>query len=401
MCSSRVVSGGLECRLLFPGDSVPRQVALDTKKRLEVLLKQPFLLPLDRRLLMRLYMITSREQASLNVAGPGGYLVVREMLESERCFGPGSDEPLRWRDVPALTTADWALVEGERQQPLLTTDEGSVVATSPLLVFHQLENEVGPAGTALPVQAALSWLRCAPLDPTSAADRFRRLCRSFPDTEFPPPPWIHTRSLDGVKPRFVLDVQPATDLEWTRQPVGRLRFDYRGEWIESGADARVRCASWNTMRLTEIPRDLDHEARAEADLTRCGLTRVEFPGDSQGWVPAGGAGAWHEFLAEHQSSMEAEGWSFRFDRERSLRIVEEEAGYVDIQPAGDPERFELEIGVAVRGTRLNLLPWLHQILREQRGKTYPELRQKLQDTCYFLPVAPGETWLFPGGTLRR
>jgi len=390
--------GRLECRLLFPGDSVPRQVSLDTKKRLEVLLNQSFLLPLDRRLLMRLYMITAREQASLNVAGPGGYLVVREMLESERCFGLGSDEPLRWRDVPARTTTDWALVEGERQQPILTTEEGIVVATSPLLVFADQDNVVAPAGTALPIPAALSWVRCAPLDPTSAADWFRRICRSFPDTEFPPPPWIHTRSLDGVKPRFVLDVQPAADLEWTRLPAGRLWFDYRGEWIEAGTDSPGAVRIVENNAVTEIPRDLEHEARAEADLTRCGLTRVDFPDGSQGWVPAGGAGssAWHEFLAKHQGTLEAEGWCFRFDRERSLRMVEEEAGYVDIQAPEDTDRFELEIGVAVRGTRLNLLPWLHQILREQRGKTYPELREKLQDSCYFLSIAPGETWLFPG-----
>ena len=397
--------GRVECRLLFPGDTVPRQISLDTRKRLEVLLKQSFLEPVDRRLLMRLYMMTPRDQAGLQVAGEGGFQVLRDMLDSGRCLGESLTAPLRWRDTPIPAAAGWELIEGTRQQPVLTAGPGQVVlATSPLLVLDPASHAIAPGEIPWPLPAALAWLRGAPLDPTSAADWFRRLGRSFPDTEFPAPPWIPTRSMDGVRPGFILDLQPVSNLELTqatgvRLPAARLWFDYRGEWIEAGTpDEAVRFVEGNG--ITEIPRNWVDETRAEAILEERGLTRVEFPDGSHGWAPAEGAGAWHGFLLKHQDDLETAGWTFRFDRERVLRAAPDDARYVTLN-AIEGADFEVEIGFAFQNRRLNLLPWLHQILREQRGKAGQRIRETLQAACYSLSAAPGETRLFSGRQFAR
>ncbi len=395
--------GHLECRLLFPGDVVPREVSIDTKKRLEVLLKQAFLEPVDRRILMRLYMMTSREQAGLQVAGEGGFQVLREMLGCGRCLCGEATIPLQWRDTLTLTLPAWELVEGERQQPVLAAQrERIVVGTSPLVVLDREGQFFGPVDCPLPVPAALTWLRGASLDPASAGDWYRRLCRSFPDAEFPAPPWIQTRSADGVRPGCILDLQPVTNLELSqapgmRMPAALLWFDYRGEWIQAGTPDEVLRQVENNG-VTEIHRHWEDETRAEAELVQRGLSRVDFPDGSLGFAPEDGAGAWHGFLREHQATLEAAGWMFRFDHERRLRVVADEAQYVELRSGGGPgdETYELEIGVEVSGVRFHLLPWLHQILRELRGRSVEAMRQVLHGNCYVLAAAPGETWLFAG-----
>jgi hypothetical protein len=394
--------GALECRLSFPGDTVPRQVSIDTKKRLEVLLKQSFLEPVDRRILMRLYTMTSRDQVGLQVSGEGGYQVIREMLECGRCRleGAGGDG-LRWCEEAIPIRPGWELVAGERLQPVWQAlREGVVIGSAPLVVLDREGRFVAPGECSMPVGVALAWLRGGAMEPWDAVEFHRKLGRGLSEGEIPAPPGIETCGLEGVRPGFVLDLQPVTLLELNEAvgrplPVARLRFDYCGQWIEAGAPGEVLRLVENNG-VMEIPRCVEEEAMARAELERRGLVGVSLGGGAVGWAPEGGAGAWHGFLLEHQGALEAAGWRIRFDGDRRLRVVPEEARRVELRPVESGEGYELEIGVELSGSRVSLLRWLHQRMREVRVRNPEVIRRALEETFQGINAVPGETWLFAG-----
>lgn len=402
--------GGLECRLLFPGDGVPRRVSIESKKRLEVLLKQRFLEPVDRRILMRLYMTTARERAGLQVVGEGGHHVILEMLECGRCHlagegrDPGAVEWLRWRDPAIPVRPGWILVAGEKQQPVLEAGEGCrVIGTSPLLVLDPAGPSIGPGECSLPLPAALAWLRGEAMEATGAGEWYRRWCRTFPEGTGPAPPGIETRDGEEVRPGCVLDLQAPPDWELSRVPgrsiVATLWFDYRGERVAVGDPGTV-LRQVEDNGVTEIPRHAADEASAEAELQRRGLGTVDLSDGGRGHVPAGGSGGWHGFLLEHQADLEAAGWRIRFAGNRRLHAVPETAGFVELRPEGDGEDLGLEIGVEWNGVRLALLPWLHRRLRELRSQSPESIRRILGEEGAVIAAGPGESWMLAGGQIR-
>lgn len=431
--------GLLVCRCRLPGKTYAGASTLQHKARLQKLLNHDWVDAVDRRILMQLYMASSRDKDEVELTGKGGATVLREMVRTGRCVwianatkgskgATQAQESLVWSEEPCSGELGWELVSGGKQRPVLKVrsepgaeeaeregrESWTIAATQPPAAVQASTGEVAFLQCQWPDAVVSKWLQGGDLDENTATAFLEEMQARCPaGTEpLPIPALVQKRVRTDIrpKPRLALSRRvfyPRALGETVELYVGELSFDYAGSVFSLG-DRREEDRQVDEQELVVVRRNRDLEAECIARLTHLGLARLqeEFRGyhleDAfEGFVgPKGDPAIWYDFLTQGQKELEAEGWQITFEG-RHLALAEDVVEYCEVEPTEKPGWFDFEAGVVVDGKRVNLLPLIHDLLKRYQGKSAEEIRRLMASQVYFVQTVSGETHLFRGERLHE
>jgi superfamily II DNA or RNA helicase len=163
-----------------------------------------------------------------------------------------------------------------------------------------------------------------------------------------------------------------------RAPVIALSFQYDGFRVPAAEPSpRVFCAREGrrgSASATPQLRDLAAEAQARIVLESFGAIELALLEDYAAAPdcradytvhPEGDAQTHCAFVAHALPQLRAQGWEVELEAAYPYRVVTEPTWYSDVAPAGEkPDWFGLELGVEIKGHRIDLLPVLLSMLED-------------------------------------
>lgn len=368
----------------------------------------------DRRLLMRLVMQRSlSRRAETVLRGSDGYSVFAELVASGRCFWyRNASRPLRWeearRAVPTWHSSGHDLCAPRLDIVPAPTD---VLPLIPPVYIDTRSLVCGEIACDLPGGAAAAWAVGYPMAPPDASGFVHQLMKTYPGADIPLPETVAlwspadatpvpclTLCLRDVVPRRRRIASPAT----ARQPVLRLEFQYGGQRL-SGRSSDETVTEVGDEGLLRYPRDGQAEARARARLRERGLVphAADVPESMpslacEDWtLPAGEHSEWADIISAFLPELESEGWTVGTHRGLRLVAVDDGGWYSNLERSGS-DWFNFEAGVVVDGRKVNLLPVIHHLLQQNRGRPLHQIADELGDRALSVPVADGAIALVPG-----
>jgi superfamily II DNA or RNA helicase len=204
----------------------------------------------------------------------------------------------------------------------------------------------------------------------------------------------------------------APDYADVRLPVLRLNFVYSDVEIRSSAEGEhVFVAQGNT--LAALARDFEAESRARQLLEAFGAVELgcleqyerEPDSDADYLVRVDGdVHAFCSFSAHVMPALRSHGFQVEVDSEYDYRVVEgNPAWYATVTPESAEEPgdwFGLELGVEIGGERVNLLPFLIELVEAASAATSFKSLARTSNRFMAIPTGDGRYVPVPPGRLR-
>ena len=204
----------------------------------------------------------------------------------------------------------------------------------------------------------------------------------------------------------------APDYDDVKQPVLRLNFAYENVEVRSAAEgAHLFVAEGSAVAA--IARDFDAEARARRVLEGFGavelgcLETYERESDSEADYLVrvdGDVHAFCSFSAYVVPQLRALGFRVEIDDAYDYHVIEGDAPwYAAVTPEGDDDEggwFGLELGVEIRGERINLLPFLVELVETASDATSFKSLARTSNRFMAIPTGDGRYLPIPPERLK-
>jgi hypothetical protein len=266
--------------------------------------------------------------------------------------GPRRDARLAWR------------LDGDHVLPALEAESVSAVlgTVDPVHYIDRAASVVGELVVAQGSGFAHRWMSGPPVARAAARAVHAQLREVAPDL---PPPFrevVHLR------------VPPVGALRLSESPpdvpgspprrVAELTFLYGNHLVSrSTADPVVVVEEDREVHVHRSPR---HELALFEELLRRGFsTDASGPLDGSRRLTLASEVDWLFFLDEDLPALRAHGFEVEIDASFQLQVLEIEDWYADLGES-DNQWFELDVGIAVGGERVAILPLLLEALRQDR-----------------------------------
>jgi superfamily II DNA or RNA helicase len=291
------------------------------------------------------------------------------------------DQPMRWGPSQAVEWT-WVREEGpDVEQPLwrlkaqLPDAQTVVCANLPMLYLDRVQGLVGPiqGGDSAHQQALLM----APPLPEDLMHRYPENLLRRLGNDVPLPPVLPPTRRVGGSPLWRLHISPLTEtgLADDAPPqalCAQLDFDYEGvQGWWPGKENPVLTEQHDGTRVL-VTRDLASERQALQGLERMGLTDIQ---DGLFVLePEHNPVRWLQWSESAFQPFKDAGFQVTTDAALRdwVRHGGELAVALDAHGAADPDAaqtadwFDLSLGLELDGERINLLPWLPQIIADLR-----------------------------------
>ena len=312
-------------------------------------------------------------QSEVKLHGMPGHLLLQLCSQTGRLVS-GDDLSLQWQDTPEALMGSWREVMGQDNLPggwqlsMQPQRSGLIYGLNePPLFMDTVQGTCGPLDTQGLSASALQILSNAPVVPESVALKFQNqlLERLGP---VPLPPVIQKMpEIRGVPARPKLDIAPVDldDRELFGLFMAELTFDYAGHrafW--PGSQTRVMVGQGAQARM--LLRDLPSELQAWDALEALGMVSFEanslilppeLPQSQQQWL------AW---LESDFAPLRQAGFDVHFVSGQAAWLRQADDVHIDLSGDADaPDTspwFDLSLGMAIDGQRVNILPWVPSIL---------------------------------------
>ncbi len=317
----------------------------------------------------------------------------RETVGAAMTWGASRSLGWQWVEEPGPTPADalWQL------QHSLNPTQAQLCLNQPLLYLDLSTQQCGPVLDNTPstqlrelLQAPALPLRVIQANPLALQRRLGH--------QVPPPPMLPSLRRLGGTPVWRLHISQLSETGMADDApahalCAQLDFDYQGcqGWWPH-AENPVLFEREQGERVL-LQRDLTSEAQAQAQLQQLRLHElteglyVRMPGDDQN--------TWLRWVDAQFEPLKAAGFEVTLDAD--LQHWVHRAGEISVAltaPGGadaNPSWFDLSLGLDVQGKRINLLPWLPQIIAElQQSERSAELQWPEH---IYLPEADGRRFL--------
>ena len=312
--------------------------------------------------------------------GSGSQGVLRSMLATGRCRWGDVDGPVLRLADPIRARLQWQTLSSGYQQLTLESDDEDTARQLPLLPPWRVNPQTGtcrPLASGHDDARVAELLAAGPVAPEAVAELIARLAADDPD--FPRPQLMPVRELDSMRPSPRLElvmVELGSGQGFNREPAARLRFDYGP--VSLAWDDEFSSRQTEDGEVIRVQRDSEFEERCAERLEQAGLVPLQTqtrrdhyhdyrPGEGGLWVAQRSDRALETWLSLQQgeSELEADGWLLDSEVDFSPRLVQPDDWYGDLLSIdGQPDHFELDLGVVVNGERLSLLPallrWVEQ-----------------------------------------
>ncbi len=300
--------------------------------------------------------------------GKAGHFVLTELIGSERLFsmdgvvlaplvtGPALKAELGWREL------------GGSVKPIVQLDEpeAKALATIPPTYVNPEKGTVGPIDMVGPPDRIAQWLSA----PVIHQDLVARVVASLPEG-LPAPRVRPVRVVTG-KPRGVLTLfeGPPQAGSSHRTRHASLAFLYGGHAVADGAALSDGVTVLDTpdeqlrvRRILEIEEQITI-AVLDAGFDRtCGSfeavqpARWTLPDESQ----------WIDFVVQGATDLRAAGIAVEIDKSFRLEVLDVDEFDASLENGSGTDWFELDVGVRVGDTRIDLVPILLAALRAEHA----------------------------------
>ncbi len=364
-----------------------------------------FIQDIDLSVLRLLLILTGRRYTydSFQIGqGQEGLLLLKLLIESERCYLETEDSPHHFLvfGEPKHATISWKIAPDGMQRVHMDVEGVPHPLFLDLHPLHYLcpqSSTVGILNTDLSHKQASAMLKAPPVNPRQAPVLAQKLGvalnLTIPDL-LPASLPIHTTT-ESPMPCLTLKtvpLQPQKFTGWTSYPcgepvlvsVGSFSFDYGGVGIfpqdsqpeitrfENG-EVRVTSRDFSmekglldsvpylgfTLPLNDVER---YYALSEEMATAWtfGEMKPEFHKDKT--IPK----QWEAFMEEALPRIRKKGWIIKIDRDFTYNVVKpDDEWYAEVEEGSENDWFGVELGVTIDGKRLNLIPILLDLLKNK------------------------------------
>jgi superfamily II DNA or RNA helicase len=323
---------------------------------------------------------------SHGLSGETGAEVLELVLATGRCRWQSLDGPVMAPAEPRRGTLGWTMMDNGAQKPIVSVEGGgTAVCLIPPWYVDGEAAACGPLQIDVPPRVAAALMQAPTVEPQQAAALRGKLAERLPAHSQVLPVEPSPPDVIGGPPTPVLQLarrtlRPAFNgYSWAAPSapqdlqVARLAFAY-GPIVLPAHDQRERPLFARDGRLFTIDRDRTQENRlrkrlAAADTSLAAIQAhhaYALPPDARGeFVLADDdAFAWPRFLVEVAPRLRSEGWRVEIEPGFAPPLAEAD-GDVDavLQEGSGIDWFEFDVGVAVDGQRVNLLPLIIDLLK--------------------------------------
>jgi superfamily II DNA or RNA helicase len=368
-----------------------------------------FVTEADRRILRKFYVTRGATTLDAVLAAADGAELLRDMLATGRCHWHDKDAPALALGEARRATIDWALNEDGTQRPVCRGDGVDVVLPlQPPWYLDATRTRCGPLDVGLPPALAHALLSAPALNPEQAAIARTRLAQQLKSNEVALPRALESVSGDRIAPvpHLHLLVAPVAlgggmrrqfGAERVPIPAARLSFDYAGLHVEAG-DRRPLLTRVVDGKAVSIARDRAAEHAARAALDDWGFVELgqaagvraapEHAGDLV--VLDDEAETLLDFGLYGVPELRAQGWIITTADDYPFRIVDGDvAWYAQIDEGARNDWFDVDVGVALGGERVNLVPVLLELVRHVPGILDRAGLEQHKDQTITVPLPDG------------
>ncbi len=364
------------------------------------------------------------------LAGEAGAEVLERVLATGRCRWRSLDGPLLTLAGPRRGRIGWTQTDDGAQKPAVAVEGGGTAVClippwyldATAAVCGPLETELPPRVTAMLMQAPAIAPQQLPALRTRLAERLPGHLDLLPPEPSPPeiiagPPvpvlQLLRRTLKPALPGYAL--RPS----WAAPPLpgeirlARLAFAY-GPVTVAADDRRTQPLFARDGRLFAIERAPALEARQHQRLAApaVGLAPIRphqasaLPPDARGALVLADdddAMAWPRFLVEVAPRLREDGWRIEIEPGFTPALAEADGELDAVVAEGSGiDWFEFDLGIAVDGRRVNLLPHIVDLLRaapDDADADFFELDDGEPQTL-FVPLDDGRLLPLPYARIR-
>ncbi|CAA6809091.1 MAG: COG0553: Superfamily II DNA/RNA helicases, SNF2 family [uncultured Thiotrichaceae bacterium] len=326
--------------------------------------------------------------------GEVGSLMLKQILRTGRCFWESQKTaPLSYAE-PRTIELEWTEDDGYCMPRLFTEPAFQhLFHVNDVFYVDKKNAQMGTAKHAHLTNNQLFAMLSVPPVPVKKAKAFsKKLLTEMPEVDFPLPEKleVEVKDIEGVAPIFCLTIQAMDQEEvypdWVHAPsqkvtLVRLHFDYAGQSVKphllTSLDKTLRIQLKDNVRY-RIQRELPKEQEALSRMQAEGLKPVESRNPNLGitdYVLSGQQDnseqnilRWATFFEETVAQLQAEGWQVKFAEDFTFSLDTIDDWHAEIEESEDNQWFEMNLGFELNGQRMNLLPMLVQLLKENPDK---------------------------------
>lgn len=358
---------------------------------------QKYLYPIDKELFVKLdavNQLSSQRTYYSNVfalSGDLGDALLPELLNTGRVYwGDLKGHPL---STGERSTAElsWQVDVDGAQKPIFLMKEAAWILffIGQTWYYDSVRSVLGHVQTGLDPKISRLLLLAPKVPPEQAKTVSDFLSQHTGISEVPPPKILTKKTLKKCAPvpclrLFETHLKPHASYynEGLLAPVAALSFDYQGEIIPWHLTSKMIQQVQEDL-LISIERSPKKESHAVSLLEQASI----FPISRLPQMARANPDQVNHFLLEHSGSdplmisaeilpkLRALGWRITFDPDYSYQIIDDpiDDWYTDIEEeASGYDWFGLELGVMVKGEKINLLPVLQHVLQQAQGRAQLE-----------------------------
>jgi superfamily II DNA or RNA helicase len=308
----------------------------------------------------------------------GGYFL-EAALQTGRLFlestanpplqaGDGIEAGYEWLPLPG--SRHWQLV------PEALPEHVMLVNTEPPTYLDAHSHRLGPVHTSLNAETRALLNQCPPLSEAQLQEALPELSRLIEQTGATLPDAFQAPTIIEADPQPILQLYCIEPSKPGAVPIllARLRFAYHGHAVNY-ADPQARVLLQTPTGPILVIRDEDREA----DLRDQGLPGFQFTSTlasnsedaTMNALPESALvdftlptrNHWLDFTAYQLPQLHAQGWQIEMDESFDLPVVEVDQLQGSLRPDYEaPGWFDVELGIDLDGTTVDLIPLLHQAL---------------------------------------
>ncbi|HHE05862.1 MAG TPA: hypothetical protein ENK90_01925, partial [Epsilonproteobacteria bacterium] len=173
--------------------------------------------------------------SSIKFTGEYGTILLKQLIQTDRCFFKDSSTPLRMSPHKKLLTFEWREEDGlSWMHPNLSEEEQLLHLVTPPLCVNTKTNEVQVVETPYNSET-IAFLFASPKFPSEKVDNMvHNILERLPEVEFPLPPKFEIIELD-ITPTNHLHLFGKQREDQTTMHIMQLSFDYEGHQFPSNS----------------------------------------------------------------------------------------------------------------------------------------------------------------------
>jgi len=362
-------------------------------------------------LVMRMTMMASMYTNRIRIQGADGYKFIRDAIREECCYWlKHNDAPLRWGHSQS-TQLRWKPCTDGTFLTCLDLDVATsiIMPTTPALYINPQTLMCGHLQGSVPEELLSEWATPrAPLELEAAMAFCRTLAARHLGAVFPLPGTAGVMVERNASPTPCLCIRNhllrLAAGHHVSIPVVRLSFDYGLAQAYSADPADAMVVAENGW-LIRCVRDRGLEDAAIARLKTLGFAPVEdLPGDPvtsrlRDWFLSPEAPLdWAAIQTTAFPDLVSSGWRIDQNEQVKVETIPDDAWYSELAPATEGW-FDFRVGICVHGRRVDLLPVIHHLLAQNRGRPTDDIRRLLENRQIPVPLEPSGFALVSGTRL--